>query len=246
MGAICPCSAFVFQAIMPDMAVFELKGQHDALPAAPTGWAGLETSDLLRNARWFTLIRWAIIAAFSIAALIQGAWPKLCAVVGVCLPGFPLLMMAEVLAVTNLFYILVLRRYTEATPRKKLLLNLWLQILLDLAVLTVLVHLSGSLTTFVSLAYIFHIVLACIFFAPPYSLLVTLLSSLLFLSVVALELMGVLDPCNMLVNAPPAPSNLVTSPSRRSSSGWRSGISSRSSPRRSVGVTGSWPRQITV
>ncbi len=193
------------------MATFELRAQHEAPPAAPTGWAGLETHDLLRNARWFTRIRWAIIAAFGCAAAIQVTWPGLCSIVGVCLPRFPLLIMATVLAVSNLLYILLLRSYTDTTPRRRLCWNLWLQILIDLAVLTVLVHLSGSLTTFVSLAYLFHIVLACIFFSPPFSLLVTLLSSLLFLSVVALELTGVLQPCSMLLSAPSLSGNVITS-----------------------------------
>ncbi len=193
------------------MATFEIKTSKEASPAAPTGWAGLETHDLLRNARWFTHIRWAIIAGFGVASLVQAAWPTLCELAGIRLPGLPLFIMAQVLTATNLLYSLFLRRYSATTPRRKLLANLWLQILFDLAVLTVLVHLSGSLTTFVSLAYLFHIVLACIFFAPPYSLLVTLLSSLLFLSVVALELTGVLKPCSMLVNAAPVPSHTVTS-----------------------------------
>jgi signal transduction histidine kinase len=193
------------------VATFELKIQQDALPTAPTGWAGLETRDLLRNARWFTSIRWAIIAALGLASLVQATWCDICCSVGVCLPAFPLLMMALGLAATNLFYTLLLRRYTDATRRQKLFGNLWLQILLDLVFLTMLVHLSGSLTTFVSLAYIFHIVLACIFFSPTYSLLVTLLSSLLFLSVVALELTGVLEPRSMLVSVAPSSSTIVTS-----------------------------------
>ena len=52
--------------------------------------------------------------------------------------------------------------------------GLWLQIMLDLAVLTVVVHYLGSLETFAPFMYLFHIVLACIFFPSPQSLLVTL------------------------------------------------------------------------
>ncbi len=193
------------------MATFELRAQHGAQAAAPTGWAGLETHDLLRNAQWFTRIRWAIIAALAFACTMQAAGPGLFRLVGVQLPVFPLSTMALGLAATNLLHILLLKRCTETTPRHMLFGNLWLQILLDLAALTVLVHLSGSLTTFVSLAYLFHIVLACIFFSLPYSLLVTLLSGLLFLSVVAMELTGVLSPRSMLINAPSCPINMVAS-----------------------------------
>ncbi len=42
--------------------------------------------------------------------------------------------------------------------------GLWLQIMLDLAVLTVVVHYLGSLETYAPFMYLFHIVLACIFF----------------------------------------------------------------------------------
>ncbi|MDP6490306.1 MAG: HAMP domain-containing sensor histidine kinase [Kiritimatiellia bacterium] len=193
------------------MATFELTAQQDTLPAAPTGWAGLESRDLLRNARWFTRIRWAIIAGMALACLLQTVWPQLLAFIGVCLPVLPLIMIAIGLTATNLLYILLLRRYSDTTRRRKLFINLWMQILLDLAALTFLVHLAGSITTFVSLAYLFHIVLACIFFAPPYSLLVTLLSGLLFICVVVLELTGVLSPCNILINTPACPRALASS-----------------------------------
>ena len=44
--------------------------------------------------------------------------------------------------------------------------GLWLQILFDLAVLTVVVHYVGSMETYAPMMYLFHIVLACIFFPP--------------------------------------------------------------------------------
>ena len=49
-------------------------------------------------------------------------------------------------------------------PAKIAFRCLWLQIMLDLAVLTVVVHYLGSLETYAPFMYLFHIVLACIFF----------------------------------------------------------------------------------
>ena len=191
------------------MGTFELAAEQDTTNAPPTGWAGLETRDLLRNARWFTRIRWGIILAIALACLFDQLWPAAFQTLGVCLPSYALTLLTLVLIVSNLVYILLLRRYTPSTPRHKLFRILWAQILCDLAALTVLVHLFGSITTFISLAYLFHIVLACIFFAPPYSLLVTLLSGLLFLSVVVLELAGVVPPRSILVHAITPPGNVA-------------------------------------
>jgi two-component system, OmpR family, phosphate regulon sensor histidine kinase PhoR len=70
----------------------------------------------------------------------------------------------------------------------------WLQILADMAVLTVLVHEVGSRETFIVFAYLFHIVLACIFFAPRDSFLVTVLASVLFLGCWLIERAGLLAP----------------------------------------------------
>ena len=193
------------------MGTFELATDQDITNAPPTGWAGLETLDLLRNARWFTRIRWGVILALALACLLDQLCPACFEAIGVCLPVYALTILAIALTVSNLVYILMLRRYGPTTRRRKLFRNLWIQILCDLAALTVLVHLAGSITTFISLAYLFHIVLACIFFAPPYSLLVTLLGGLLFLSVVVLELTGVLEPQHMLINAIAPPGNVVAS-----------------------------------
>ena len=193
------------------MGTFELAANQETGDALPTGWAGLETLDLLRNALWFTRIRWGIIIALALACLLDRLCPACFATIGVCLPTSALAVLALALTLSNLVYILMLRRYGPATPRRKLFRNLWIQILCDLAALTALVHMAGSITTFISLAYLFHIVLACIFFAPPYSLLVTLLGGLLFLTVVMLEVTGILEPHSMLTHAVPPPGNVVGS-----------------------------------
>jgi len=187
------------------MATFELSPRQDSPIPAPTGWAGVETNDLLRNARWFTRIRWCLVLAIGLASAISQLLPVLFAAIGIRLPLPELHSIAGVLAASNLFYTLLLRRCTDAIPRRRLVWHLWMQIAIDLGVLSVLVHLAGSTTTFISMAYLFHIMLACIFFSPPFSLMVALLSAVLFLSVVVLELTGVLTPRSILEAAPPSP-----------------------------------------
>ncbi len=73
-----------------------------------------------------------------------------------------------------------------------------MQILLDLAVLTVVVHYLGSLDTFAPFMYIFHIVLACIFFPRRESLLVTLAAMGMYLVCILLESAGVIAPAPVL------------------------------------------------
>ena len=77
----------------------------------------------------------------------------------------------------------------------------WLQILADLVILTILVHEVGSIDTFIVFAYLFHIVLSCIFFVPRDSFLVTVLAAVLFLGCWTLETMGFLARQSILGQA---------------------------------------------
>ena len=96
--------------------------------------------------------------------------------------------MVAVLIVANAGFQFLLRQLTGKHPRKLVAATLWLQIVFDLFILTVVVHLVGTADTFIGFVYLFHIVLACIFFAPRHSFLVALLSAALYLGVVSLEL----------------------------------------------------------
>jgi signal transduction histidine kinase len=66
--------------------------------------------------------------------------------------------------------------------------NLWLQIVSDLVVVTFLVHMIGSTSTFIPFTYLFHITLSCIFFPKRESLLVTVIAAAFYFSSVIIEL----------------------------------------------------------
>ncbi len=83
------------------------------------------------------------------------------------------------------------------SSRSGIYLNLWAQIVVDLTALTVAVHYLGSLTIFICFAYLFHTVLACIFFPPRWSLIVTVLACLLYVGCVAAELAGAIPPVSI-------------------------------------------------
>jgi signal transduction histidine kinase len=59
--------------------------------------------------------------------------------------------------------------------------NLWVQIIFDLVIVTIVIWQFSSVYYFVSFAYLFHIVLSCIFFTRRQSFIVTALASMLYL-----------------------------------------------------------------
>jgi len=60
----------------------------------------------------------------------------------------------------NILFSLLAHKLSEDSPLISLRVQLWLQILVDLLAVTVVVHKVGSIDTFISFAYIFHIVRA--------------------------------------------------------------------------------------
>jgi signal transduction histidine kinase len=155
---------------------------------------------LLRHARWFCKLRWLVVAAMlalaAAAASLEGGdlliyngdySPQL-------RPDWPLAV-ACILAAANFAYLAALRSAGKS-PNLPLIVHrvLWLQILVDLAVLTAVVHWLGSIETVAPLMYLFHIVLACIFFSSRESLAVTGIALAMYLACVALETAGVVSP----------------------------------------------------
>lgn len=183
------------------MEKFELINQPHASPGPePSGWESLGNTLLLQNALWFVRIRWvavAMAALFGFANVLADGWllrlglePQ---------PLWPWLISA-VLLVSNVTYAVLLRRIDGRSERSLVTANIWLQIVVDLFVLTVVAHMLGATDTFISFAYVFHVVLACVFFTPRDSLRVTFVAALLYLGCVTLELCGVLPVRSVFVN----------------------------------------------
>lgn len=164
---------------------------------APPPSAESDELILLQNEAWFCSLRWLVIAALTLLGGLAAS--------GFSLPGIRLdpvwpPSVAGVLLVLNITYLAMVRMASESPRRNVLALRgIWLQILLDLAVLTVVVHYLGSLTTYAPFMYLFHIVLACIFLPSAQSLLVTLSAMGMYLACVAVENAGVVPPRSVLV-----------------------------------------------
>jgi two-component system, OmpR family, phosphate regulon sensor histidine kinase PhoR len=173
-------------------AVYELAAV--AAPAsaaeAPAADPSLPEPMLLENVRWFCRLRWMVVAMlgiFGILGLVPGALPS----VGLHPSADWPLAAAAVLAAGNAGFWLLARAQCESTSLH-CRINLWGQIIFDLLVLTAVIHFVGSRETFIPFAFLFHIVLACIFLTRRESLLVTLLACALYVLCVAAEAGGVL------------------------------------------------------
>lgn len=181
------------------MPTFELiPPRTDQESRKPSGNDGIGSAVLLHNARWFTRIRWIVVFVLLAAGIACVLAPGIIRNIGINPPTRWPWVMAGALVLANTFFCVLVNRLTERSPRGRVEANIWLQIIIDLVMVTFLVHLVGSRDTFISLAYVFHIVLACIFFPPARSLLVTLFAASLFLACVALEMNAIWPATSIL------------------------------------------------
>ena len=99
---------------------------------------------------------------------------------------------AGILTVTNMIYLKHIIQMNRAETYDKIMINIWAQVIIDLIILTGVIHYSGSLETFIPFAYLFHIVLACIFFSSKRSLVVTIFACILYVACVSAEKYGII------------------------------------------------------
>lgn len=159
---------------------------------------GLGSAVLAHNVRWFIKVRWIAVAILVLAGLVSNFAPAILTGLGLIPPHRWPWILALSLAVANLVFRMLSRHLTEKSSDKTVKGNLWLQIAADLAAVTILVHCVGSTHTFISFIYLFHIMLACIFFSPARSLLVTLTAAGLYLLCVSLELLEIWPAAGMV------------------------------------------------
>ena len=173
------------------MSTFELNEAKEKTELSkPSGQVGLSSAVLLHNARWFTQIRWIVVSVFIMMGMVGYLLPESMKRLGLIIPFRWLWILAGVLIIANAIFCFLVFHFKDDYPSRSIKANIWLQIGVDLIVVTVLVHLVGSTDTFISFTYLFHIALACIFFPPKESLLVTLMAVVLYLACVALETAG--------------------------------------------------------
>jgi len=151
----------------------EVKGSERPLPE----------SLLVQNALWFCRVRWLVIATL-VSYGTLGLYPRSIDYFGIRPPGAWPFVMAAVLTLYNIVFLFFARAKTSWAG---IIFNLWGQIIADLVVLTGVVYFVGSLETNIAFAYLFHIVLSCVFFSRRQSLIVTILAIGMFATCIAVE-----------------------------------------------------------
>ena len=145
---------------------------------------------LLFNTHWFIKIRWIIVIIFVCAGLFSHFTSGLIQSLGfVPAVGWPY-DFAVVLSVANLLFLYMARKLSDEPSHLALEAHLWLQIVFDLIMVTVLVYIVGSIDTYIPFTYLFHIILACIFFSPMQSFVVTFVSATFYSICVAVDVSG--------------------------------------------------------
>lgn len=168
-------------------------------PEVITG--GLSEDVLLANIFWFIRLRWAVAATLVVVEAVASFTSEWFGAAGLVVPSRWPWVLAAVLAAYNVLFYWWALRLARRPRRQRLYSNLWSQIVLDLLVLTLVVHFVGSVETYIAFAYLFHIVLACIFLPARASLIVTGLSAGLYISCVALEYSGVIGHSAVLADS---------------------------------------------
>jgi len=181
-----------------DVPLPENEAREPAAPARP-GRESLPETLLVANVLWFCRLRWAVVSIF-LAFGLAACFPELLRVFGVR-PQFyrwPFVT-ATILSLANIGFLAHIRALEsrKVEDGRRATRNLWAQIVLDLIVLTVVVHHMGSIETHAAFAYLFHIALACIFFSRPRSFLVAAMAMALYALCVALEETGVVAPAGI-------------------------------------------------
>lgn len=161
----------------------------------------MDNTVLLNNARWFAQIRWLTVLALAFVGISGSLFPLAIRSLGFSPPQFWPWTLAGTLVFANLTFFILDSQLTSDSPRRTIEAHIWLQIAVDLVVLTILTHIIGSTQTFIAFTYIFHITLACIFFSPGKSLLVTILAASMYLSCVTLEILNIWPPSCILMDA---------------------------------------------
>ena len=186
-----------------DPTVYELpltkQAVRTARPATRWSEGALPQALLVKYVTWFCQLRWVVILILLTFGMVCLRPPT---VLGLTLRSRPLWpwVTAACLILANVCFLLHVRLSSRSgTPNGAA--GLWCQIIVDLVVLTAVVHAVGIHETCVPFAYVFHIVLACIFFSGLQSLAVTALACALLTACAVGEFAGVLPAASIYADA---------------------------------------------
>ena len=156
-------------------------------------------SMILDNIKWFCRFRWIVITILFLFGLMSLS-PEF--IQSLSLNPFQKwpFFVAVILMLSNILF----QNHALSNERAKTLhdlkINIWSQIIFDILILTIAIHFIGSIETNIPFAYLFHIVLACIFFSRPKSLLITIMAGIFYTVCVVIETSGLVPSAGVYVN----------------------------------------------
>jgi signal transduction histidine kinase len=159
---------------------------------------------LVEHIYWYCRFRWIVIAVlvvFGALSFIDNLFAYLDLRSNLYWP----FGIAGVAVVLNLLFMSHANNTTRQFAGRQLLINMWSQILLDLIILTMVVHFVGSIDTVISFAFLFHIVLSCIFFPRSQSFMITLFSAVLLIICLISDFTGIVPPSSIYSKIPLQP-----------------------------------------
>jgi signal transduction histidine kinase len=202
------------ETIGPAVYDVPLPKEERIIPRAPQDgrYAPLPNVLLAQNALWVCRLRWiavGLLFGFGLFTFLDGL-PDFLGVKSRAMWPF---VTAAALVFGNILFLFYIRGLEALPARFDIYTNLWSQIIMDLVVLTVVVHFVGSMETHIAFVYLLHVVLACIFFIPRQSLIVVATSCLLFLGCILVEGLGFMGRGGIFVTTirtgPSAPGQIM-------------------------------------
>ncbi len=158
---------------------------------------------LRQNAVWFCRLRWTVVVVLGLTGFVALV-PGISESSGLRLTSGVPLTAATLLALLNFGFVRLAGQPPEARLGLAVSTQLWAQSVVDLLVLTAVIHWLGSAFTPAPFMYLFHVILACMVFTPRASLGVVGFAAALYVSLLLLEGMGVLKATGVFGASGPA------------------------------------------
>ncbi len=155
---------------------------------------------IIENIKWFCRFRWMVITVLIMFGFLSFSSEIFHYLSFKPFQKWPFFV-AGILILTNILYSYHSLFIEQSKTVRNLRINIWSQIIIDLLILTVVVHFLGSLETTIPFAYIFHIVLACMFFSRFKSLFITVIACIFYAVCVLLENSGLISNGGIYVNS---------------------------------------------
>jgi two-component system phosphate regulon sensor histidine kinase PhoR len=149
---------------------------------------------------WFIRLRWVATSVLFLFGALGLAAPKVFAHVGIQAGRSWPFVIAGILLAVNIAFLTHARVLKRRPTTFGIRLNLWSQVIIDLVLLTAVVHFLGSLDTGAPFIFLVHIVLACIFFSRKESVVVTAMACGLYAGCVGLESLGLVTPSRIYMD----------------------------------------------